>query len=81
MIIIDTSECDDEACGHCGQWWSGWVGNTVHVVPVNDIHQHTSQHCPCRPVKELVVRNEGHHGFMGWNVVHNSFDGREAEES
>lgn len=77
MIIIDTTTADDCTCDGCGSWWTGWVGNTVHVVPVDDVHKHTSQYCPCRPVRELVVRNEGQHGFMGWNVVHNSFDGRE----
>lgn len=76
VIIIDTtdSEC---TCDGCGDWWTGWVGNNVHVVPVDDIHGHTSEYCPCRPVRELCVRDEGRYGFAGWNVVHNSFDGRE----
>lgn len=78
MIIDTTSEC---ACGGtCSHsWWTGWCGNRVHVVPINDIRPHTTS-CPCHPVVEMVVTDDGQHGHMEWLVVHNSFDGREGQE-
>lgn len=53
--------------------------STVHVVPVNDliVHDEESDDCPCGPRVEAVPDDEG---YIGWVVVHNSLDGREAHE-
>lgn len=46
---------------------------TVHTLPVNDLREHEeSTTCECRPRVKMV---EG-----GMQVIHSSFDGREAVE-
>lgn len=45
--------------------------STIHVLPVNDLKEHTeSDDCECQPRVEYV-------GEGGKVVVHNSYDGRE----
>lgn len=48
---------------------------TVHVVPPVDRIEHvtTGADCPCSPVTEPVMRDDG---TNGWLVVHNAADGR-----
>lgn len=78
-MIIET--CTDTDCPDCtGHWWTGEVGSSVHVVPVGDISVHHSSACPCRPVREMQVHDCDGVGSMDWMIIHNSFDGREADE-
>lgn len=45
--------------------------STVHVLPLNDLKEHTqSDDCECHPKIEYV-------GEGGKVVVHNAYDGRE----
>lgn len=46
----------------------------VHVKPVADLIDHTSDDCPCGPTTEPVPRSDG---TVGWLHVHHSLDGRE----
>lgn len=47
------------------------VDMCLHIIPLNDMHEHITraETCPCKP--ELSESG---------NIVHNSFDGREAYE-
>lgn len=52
--------------------------STYHVLPVNDVIDHTEDdHCLCGPRSEGVQREDGSYG---WVIVHHSLDGREAHE-
>jgi len=49
--------------------------STIHVLPVNDLKEHTeTDDCACHPRIEYVG------GEGGKVVVHNSYDGREVYE-
>lgn len=52
------------------------MGQTVHVVPVNDLIEHLDDNCPCGPDVEHVPTDTGD----GWLIVHHSLDGRESHE-
>lgn len=47
----------------------------VHVLPVQDLIEHTEGDCVCGPATEPVKRPDG---SVGWLITHNSLDGREA---
>lgn len=51
---------------------------TVHVLPVDDLIEHTSTDydCVCGPAIELVPSDNGD----SWLVTHHSLDGRELHE-
>lgn len=51
------------------------MSETIHVVPVNDLHEHCSDGtgCLCNPAIHLVAGG-------GTMIVHNSWDGRELWE-
>lgn len=52
------------------------MGQTVHVLPVNDLIKHIeSEDCQCKPVTEPVKNEET--GDIGWLISHNAADGRE----
>lgn len=53
------------------------MGQTVHVLPVNDLIEHEDDDCICGPTTEAVPCDDG---SFGWVVVHASLDGREAQE-
>lgn len=55
-------------------WESIWQGGEVHVWPLDDLIGHEPGDCICLPVTEPVEREDG---YIGWVVVHNSWDGRE----
>lgn len=51
---------------------------TAHVVPRDDLVAHELvDDCPCGPGQQPVPCRGG---VVAWVVVHNSLDGREAEE-
>lgn len=46
----------------------------VHILPVNDIHEHLEiEACPCKP--KIILENGK------YIIVHNSYDGREKSET
>lgn len=51
----------------------------IHVLPVNDLHEHFSDGTPClcMPTTEPVYEGKR---FCGNLIVHNSWDGREIWE-
>jgi hypothetical protein len=51
--------------------------NTAHIVPVNDLVDHTDDDCACGPSTQPVERTDG---SVGWLVVHHSLDGRERHD-
>ena len=54
------------------------MSGTAHVHPLGDLIEHQlDDECPCAPRQEPVKREDG---SVGWLVVHNSLDGREARE-
>jgi hypothetical protein len=56
------------------------MGQTVHVIPVNDLIDHDTsgvELCVCGPETERV---EGEDGSDGWLITHHSLDGRERYE-
>jgi hypothetical protein len=55
------------------------MGQIVHVWPDGDLIEHEIEgdDCPCGPQIEPVPCDDG---SMGWLIVHNSLDGREARE-
>ena len=58
--------------------WECVPGDEVHVVPVGDLVEHTTDdECACGPETEPVPRNDG---SMGWLVSHQSLDRRELRE-
>jgi hypothetical protein len=58
-------------------WILGEKGNEVHVLPVNDLVDHTDADCACGPTTEACERDDG---SMGWLITHHSLDGRERFE-
>jgi hypothetical protein len=55
------------------------MGETVHVVPVDDLIEHDTsgeKPCVCGPDVEHVEAEDGD----GWLVTHHSLDGRERFE-
>jgi len=49
-----------------------------HVLPVGDVIEHDrSDECVCGTTTRPVERDDG---SIGWLIVHNSLDGREATE-
>ncbi len=54
------------------------MGQTVHVVPVDDLVEHIEHDadCPCGPAVEHVPSETGD----GWLITHHSLDGRERFE-
>jgi len=52
---------------------------TVHVLPVNDLIEHSEvdTDCLCGPTAEPVFDADG---ACGWVITHHSLDGREANE-
>lgn len=47
----------------------------LHVVPIADLVEHTSDDdCSCGPTAKPV---EGAGGAVGWLMIHHSLDGRE----
>jgi hypothetical protein len=52
----------------------------VHTYPVNDLIEHATDgsDCPCGPTTEAVFRDDGSNG---WQVIHQSLDGREQSEN
>jgi hypothetical protein len=59
-------------------WESIWQTGEVHVWPLNDLIAHESDNCVCLPRTEPVERDED--GYVGWVVIHNSWDNRERYE-
>lgn len=60
----------------------GWsvknvVPNEVHVVPHNDLIEHTPDECTCGPTLEPIKRDDGSYA---WLLIHHSIDGREKSE-
>lgn len=55
------------------------MGDTIHVVPVNDLVTHVidGDDCVCGATTEPVPREDG---SVGWLVTHHSLDGRESKE-
>lgn len=55
--------------------------NVLHVFPLDDVVDHDTSteepDCVCGPQTRPVVRDDG---SMGWLIVHNALDGREAHE-
>lgn len=48
---------------------------TIHTMPANDTIEHTADRaCPCEPVTEEVVADDG---YVGYSVAHNAADGRD----
>jgi hypothetical protein len=59
--------------------WAVIEGDTgVHVIPDNDLVDHTEVDCVCVPQDQSVIRDDG---SIGWVMVHASLDGRELEET
>jgi hypothetical protein len=58
-------------------WILGENGEEVHVLPINDLIDHTDAECVCGTLTEPVPRDDG---SMGWLVSHFSLDGRESLE-
>lgn len=54
--------------------------DALHVLPINDLIEHENEgaDCLCGPTVELVNADDG---TVGTLVIHNSLDGREAEEA
>jgi hypothetical protein len=61
-----------------------------HVVPLNDEHSHLIDsyydmanqlvcRCGCKPNVKAII-NECDNYIIGFTIIHNSFDGREAVE-
>lgn len=56
------------------------MGDTLHVVPVDDLIEHDTsgqEDCACGPMSRPVKREDG---SVGWVIVHSSLDGRELNE-
>lgn len=53
---------------------------SVHVVPVDDLVEHTDDDCVCGPDYEFVHPETGVSYGDGPVVFHHSLDGREAAE-
>ncbi len=53
---------------------------SIHVVPVNDLIEHSDDDCVCGPDYEYVNPETGETYPSGPVVVHHSLDGRETEE-
>lgn len=49
----------------------------IHIVPLNDLIDHVDEECVCGPTTQPVERDDG---SIGWIIVHDSLDGREARE-
>jgi len=59
----------------------GWAmlraGRDAHVVPVGDLIEHElTERCVCVPSSRLIPAHDGDI----WQLIHNSLDGREADE-
>jgi len=57
-------------------------GNTLHVMPCNDLREHVNDiadHCWCKPTLHEVL-DDATGALVGWIFVHNAADGREAYE-
>jgi hypothetical protein len=56
------------------------MSDSVHVYPLNDLHEHNTDgdDCPCHPRIEIVNDDQGH--YKGRIIKHNSYDGRELIE-
>lgn len=54
-------------------------GDCVHIFPIADAiaHELDGDDCPCGPATAPVPRSDG---SIGWQIVHHSLDGREANE-
>jgi len=50
---------------------------TYHVLPIDDLFEHSEEDCLCGPEIEPVKRDDG---SIGWVITHNSLDGREKDE-
>jgi hypothetical protein len=49
-----------------------------HVLPINDLYEHSEDDCLCGPDIEPVRREDG--SVVGWLITHHSLDGREAHD-
>lgn len=77
-LVGATAMCVDcqGPCTGCGQQECA-CDDTVHVMPNNDVIEHTFGDCPCGPTDDPVMREDG---SVGWVAVHRSLDGREMKE-
>ena len=75
-------------CTRCPAWKKAprenrWAATTehvdgeVHVLPLEDLVEHTDADCVCGATTEPVPRQDG---STGWLITHHSLDGREANE-
>lgn len=56
----------------------GETGDTVHVLPADDLIEHDRvEGCVCGPYVEVVQREDGTFGMV---IIHHSLDGRELRE-
>lgn len=73
MSAIDVTQATGQ-----GNWWTGWVGEQVHVVPIGDTRDHDSGFCPCIPrIEEHTGRDQRHRQL----IIHKAYDGREHIET
>ena len=54
----------------------GAMGQTIHVIPINDLINHEDHDCICGPSVEHIPSDSGD----GWLITHHSLDGRENME-
>lgn len=60
-------------------WRRGSVVGVLHVVPVGDAVQHTSDDdCVCGPTAKAIKAEDG---SIQWLMIHHSLDGREINDS
>ena len=60
------------------RWAVERADDGVHVVPIGDLIGHDlTDACACGTRTDPVERDDG---SIGWVIVHNSLDGREATE-
>lgn len=52
------------------------MGDTIHVLPNNDLIEHEENDCVCGPTVEHVPTDDGD----GWVITHHTLDGRERHE-
>lgn len=59
------------------KWMKFWENSLIrrwHVMPMNDLFEHTTTNCECNPVVE--VYEEQPSGWIAFSIVHNAYDGR-----
>jgi len=80
MSVLGCTRCPSwKKAPQDGRWLATaeHVPGEVHVLPLEDVIEHTDSTCVCGTLTEPVPRDDG---SMGWLITHYSLDGREAHE-